>query len=106
LTKDTSESLTQTHFIAEGEAIFKSLLFIPKAQSFETFNEYSSKYDNIKLFVRRVFITDEFNDMMLNYIIFIRCVVVFDDLPLNVSRDTLQKHKEARSKGSRLAEES
>lgn len=93
LTKDTAEPLTQTHFIAEGEVTFKSLLFVPKVQPSESFNKYGSKSDNIKLYVRRVFITDEFNDMMPNYLNFIRGVVDSDDLPLNVSRETLQQHK-------------
>jgi heat shock protein beta len=93
LTKDTTEPLTQTHFIAEGEVTFKSLLFVPKVQPSESFNKYGSKSDNIKLYVRRVFITDEFNDMMPNYLGFIRGVVDSDDLPLNVSRETLQQHK-------------
>lgn len=93
LTKDSSEPLTQTHFIAEGEVTFKSLLYIPKVQPSESFNRYGTKSDNIKLYVRRVFITDEFNDMMPNYLSFIRGVVDSDDLPLNVSRETLQQHK-------------
>ncbi|XP_053684533.1 endoplasmin [Sabethes cyaneus] len=93
LTKDTSEPLTHTHFVAEGEVTFKSLLFIPKVQPSESFNKYGTKSDNIKLYVRRVFITDEFNDMMPNYLNFIRGVVDSDDLPLNVSRETLQQHK-------------
>lgn len=93
LTKDTSEPLTHTHFIAEGEVTFKSLLYIPKIQPSESFNRYGTKADNIKLFVRRVFITDEFNDMMPNYLNFIRGIVDSDDLPLNVSRETLQQHK-------------
>ncbi len=93
LTKDTTEPLTQTHFIAEGEVTFKSLLFVPTVQPSESFNKYGSKSDNIKLYVRRVFITDEFNDMMPNYLGFIRGVVDSDDLPLNVSRETLQQHK-------------
>uniref|UniRef100_A0A6E8VA70 Heat shock protein 83 n=1 Tax=Anopheles coluzzii TaxID=1518534 RepID=A0A6E8VA70_ANOCL len=93
LTKDTSEPLTHTHFIAEGEVTFKSLLFVPKVQPSESFNKYGTKADNIKLYVRRVFITDEFNDMMPNYLSFIRGVVDSDDLPLNVSRETLQQHK-------------
>lgn len=93
LTKDTAEPLTQTHFVAEGEVTFKSLLFVPKVQPSESFNKYGSKSDNIKLYVRRVFITDEFNDMMPNYLGFIRGVVDSDDLPLNVSRETLQQHK-------------
>lgn len=93
LTKDTSEPLIHTHFIAEGEVTFKSLLYIPKVQPSESFNRYGTKADNIKLFVRRVFITDEFNDMMPNYLNFIRGIVDSDDLPLNVSRETLQQHK-------------
>jgi len=93
LTKDTSDPFTYTHFIAEGEVTFKSLLFIPKVQPSESFNKYGTKSDNIKLFVRRVFITDEFNDMMPNYLNFIRGIVDSDDLPLNVSRETLQQHK-------------
>ncbi|KAH8306434.1 hypothetical protein KR018_011451, partial [Drosophila ironensis] len=93
LTKDSSEPLTQTHFIAEGEVTFKSLLYVPKVQPSESFNRYGTKSDNIKLYVRRVFITDEFNDMMPNYLNFIRGVVDSDDLPLNVSRETLQQHK-------------
>ncbi|KAH8332429.1 hypothetical protein KR074_003099, partial [Drosophila pseudoananassae] len=93
LTKDSSEPLTQTHFVAEGEVTFKSLLYVPKVQPSESFNRYGTKSDNIKLYVRRVFITDEFNDMMPNYLSFIRGVVDSDDLPLNVSRETLQQHK-------------
>lgn len=93
LTKDASEPLMHTHFIAEGEVTFKSLLYIPKVQPSESFNRYGTKSDNIKLFVRRVFITDEFNDMMPNYLNFIRGIVDSDDLPLNVSRETLQQHK-------------
>lgn len=93
LTKDTADPLTQTHFVAEGEVTFKSLLFVPKVQPSESFNKYGTKSDNIKLYVRRVFITDEFNDMMPNYLNFIRGIVDSDDLPLNVSRETLQQHK-------------
>lgn len=93
LTKDTADPFIQTHFVAEGEVTFKSLLFIPKVQPSESFNKYGTKSDNIKLYVRRVFITDEFNDMMPNYLNFIRGIVDSDDLPLNVSRETLQQHK-------------
>jgi heat shock protein beta len=93
ITKDSSEPLAKTHFIAEGEVTFKSLLFVPKAQQTEQFNRYGTKTDNIKLYVRRVFITDDFQDIMPNYLNFIRGVVDSDDLPLNVSRETLQQHK-------------
>ncbi|KAG5884308.1 hypothetical protein JTB14_006316 [Gonioctena quinquepunctata] len=93
LTKDTKDPLTKIHFVAEGEVTFKALLFVPTLQPSESFNRYGTKTDNIKLFVRRVFITDEFNDMMPSYLSFIRGIVDSDDLPLNVSRETLQQHK-------------
>ncbi|XP_023011674.2 heat shock protein 90 Gp93 [Leptinotarsa decemlineata] len=93
LTKDTKEPLTKIHFVAEGEVTFKALLFVPTVQPSESFNRYGTKTDNIKLYVRRVFITDEFNDMMPSYLNFIRGIVDSDDLPLNVSRETLQQHK-------------
>merc|ERR1739838_165222 len=93
ITKDSEEHLTHTHFVAEGEVTFKSLLFIPKVQPAESFNKYGQTNEHIKLYVRRVFITDDFQDMMPNYLSFIRGVVDSDDLPLNVSRENLQQHK-------------
>lgn len=93
LTKDTKEPLSKVHFVAEGEVTFKALLYVPAVQPSESFNKYGTKTDNIKLYVRRVFITDEFNDMIPSYLSFVRGVVDSDDLPLNVSRETLQQHK-------------
>merc|ERR1711981_928304 len=93
ITKDNNGPLTQSHFIAGGEVTFKSLLFIPNTQPSETFNKYGQTGENIKLYVRRVFITDDFKDMMPNYLSFVKGVVDSDDLPLNVSRETLQQHK-------------
>merc|ERR1712126_745835 len=93
ITKDTNGPMTHTHFIAEGEVTFKSLLFVPVNQPSESFNKYGSMDEQIKLYVRRVFITDDFKDMMPNYLSFVRGVVDSDDLPLNVSRETLQQHK-------------
>merc|ERR1719511_482435 len=93
ITKDTNGPMTHTHFIAEGEVTFKSLLFVPVSQPSESFNKYGSMDEQIKLYVRRVFITDDFKDMMPNYLSFVRGVVDSDDLPLNVSRETLQQHK-------------
>jgi len=93
LTKDRQEPLAKVHFVAEGEVTFKSLLFVPQNQPSDSFNRYGTVTDNIKLYVRRVFITDEFTDMLPKYLSFIQGVVDSDDLPLNVSRETLQQHK-------------
>ncbi|MCL4134467.1 UNVERIFIED_CONTAM: hypothetical protein GTU68_056500 [Idotea baltica] len=93
LAKDSKDPLAKTHFVAEGEVTFKSLLFVPEVQPGESFNKYGTKVDSIKLYVRRVFITDDFQDMLPNYLSFIRGVVDSDDLPLNVSREMLQQHK-------------
>jgi len=93
ITKDKNGPMTQTHFIAEGEVTFKSLLFVPNSQPSEQFNKYGQAAENIKLYVRRVFITDDFKDMMPSYLSFVKGVVDSDDLPLNVSRETLQQHK-------------
>lgn len=74
--QDTDEPLSHIHFTAEGEVTFKSILFVPAAAPRGMFDEYGTKKnDFIKLFVRRVFITDDFNDMMPKYLNFVRGVV-------------------------------
>jgi len=91
--KDSSDPLAKIHFTAEGEVTFKSVLFIPEKASSDMFNNYGAKSDFIKMYVRRVFITDNFEDMLPRYLTFIKGIVDSDDLPLNVSRETLQQHK-------------
>lgn len=93
LSKDSDEPLAKVHFTAEGEVTFKSILFVPKTSPHDTFQNYGKNIDNIKMYVRRVFITDNFEDMMPKYLSFVRGMVDSDDLPLNVSRETLQQHK-------------
>lgn len=93
ITKDSEKPLTKTHFVAEGEVTFKSILFVPTTSPNDMFSDYGKRREQIKLFVRRVFITDDFQDMMPKYLSFIKGIVDSDDLPLNVSREQLQQHK-------------
>jgi len=93
VSKGSDEPMAKIHFTAEGEVTFKSILYVPKTAPFDTFSNYGKKMDHIKMYVRRVFITDDFEDMMPKYLSFVQGVVDSDDLPLNVSRETLQQHK-------------
>uniref|UniRef100_A0A1I8BEN9 HATPase_c domain-containing protein n=1 Tax=Meloidogyne hapla TaxID=6305 RepID=A0A1I8BEN9_MELHA len=93
ITKDYDEHLSHVHFSAEGEVSFKSILYVPKTLANDAFQNYGKTEENIKLYVRRVFITDDFKDMLPKYLSFIRGIVDSDDLPLNVSREMLQQNK-------------
>ena len=93
IAKDSKDPLTYTHFKAEGEVEFRSILFVPGAQPMDMFDNYYQASTAIRMYVRRVLITDEFEDLVPRYLRFVKGVVDSDDLPLNVSRETLQEHR-------------
>merc|ERR1712183_64571 len=93
ISKDYLEPLAQTHFNAEGEIDFKSILFVPKKAPMDMMDNYWTKKSEVKLYVRRVLVAEKFEDLLPRYLNFVRGVVDSDDLPLNVSREQLQQNK-------------
>merc|ERR1711869_93839 len=93
VSKDYLDPLAYTHFNAEGEIEFKSVLFLPKKAPFDQMDNYWTKKSEIKLYVRRVLVADKFEDLLPRYLNFVKGVVDSDDLPLNVSREQLQQSK-------------
>merc|ERR1712241_817282 len=93
ISKDYLDPLAYTHFNAEGEIEFKSILFLPKKAPFDMMDSYWKKKSEVKLFVRRVLVAERFDELLPRYLNFVRGVVDSDDLPLNVSREQLQQNK-------------
>jgi len=102
MTKDYADPATWIHFNAEGEVEFRAILFIPSVAPHDLYDNYYHKSSSLRLYVRKVLISDEFETLMPRYLNFIKGLVDSDDMPLNVSREQLQQQKILTVMGKKL----
>lgn len=91
LFKETKDPIAYTHFKAEGDSEFRALCFVPATSPNDYFQNDAAIKHNIRLFVKRVFISDDLSDYLPKYLAFVKCIIDADDISLNVSRETIQQ---------------
>ena len=106
LTKETEDPLGYDHSKLEGEVNFRYIIFIPGRRPYDLYDNYYGKSSSLKLYVRRVLVSEQFEDLMPRYLNFIKGVVDSDDLPLNVSREQLQQIKMIKVMSNKLVKAS
>lgn len=98
-----TDPLAHAHFKAEGDVEFRAVLFVPSKAPWDFYDTYYTRKPSVKLYVRRVFISDEFDDLLPRYLAWLLGLVDSDTLPLNVSRELLQQHGSLRTIKKKLA---
>merc|ERR1711998_535172 len=101
LSQDSTEASSWIHFKAEGEVEFRGILYVPN-DPLSLYDNYADKQAGVRLYVRKVLIQEDFDELLPKYLNFLKGVVDSDDLPLNVSRETLQQHKILKVMGKKL----